>query len=375
MKSWDGLASETGKSDMAAVRGSGSTHDDACDRVRFFTIADSGYFLGLVGLVNSLRLQGHEELVTVIDLGLAADQRAVLQTECEFVKPPSDVHRHAWLLEPYACMVRRAKTVVYVDSDIIITAPLDEILVSADSGRICVFGNVPHTRWFSQWEQIFSLPCAPRKQTYINAGFLAFSPACFPQLLSRWWECCDLLVGQPTVLDTNNQDSPTALSSQDAINAILMSEVALDRIDFQPAGAEAQGPVQLRNTRVVDITTLECQLEGQQTTLLHAWGVPKPWDPDADGLRHSAYLRCLRRLVVSQDLAVRLPPDGVAAWLQPGLRGALAFWLHSQARRSRRNAKARIRRAVGRLGAPRDLDSERSAGLAETTSRRDPFRS
>ena len=56
--------------------------------VGFFTIADANYFLGLVALVNSLRLQGHADPITVLDLGLQTDQREALETECDFVTPP-----------------------------------------------------------------------------------------------------------------------------------------------------------------------------------------------------------------------------------------------------------------------------------------------
>jgi hypothetical protein len=50
-----------------------------CDReVVFYTICTPDYFVGLVGLVNSLRLLGHRERVVVLDCVLSADRRAVL---------------------------------------------------------------------------------------------------------------------------------------------------------------------------------------------------------------------------------------------------------------------------------------------------------
>ena len=71
--------------------------------VGFFTIADATYFVGLVALVNSLRLQGHADPITVLDLGLQAEQREVLQAECDLVMPPHASQRHPWLMEPTAC--------------------------------------------------------------------------------------------------------------------------------------------------------------------------------------------------------------------------------------------------------------------------------
>ena len=335
---------------------------DAPAPVRFFTIADAGYFPGLVGLVNSLRLQGHGEPITVLDLGLLAEQRAALQTECEFVVPPSEILDTRGLWSRTRASFETSKLSCM------------SILTSSSAGRST--GSSPlHRRDGSaclrmrrrlagsrSGNRSSVSVAAPRKQTYINAGFLAFSTACFPQLLSRWSECCGQLVSPPTHLDPNDLDSPTALSSQDALNAVLMSELELDQIDFQPLTAEAQGQMQLHRTRVVDLGRLACRLDGQPTTLLHAWGSPKPWEyAAAKELRRSAYLRCLRRLLVSRDVAVKIPSDCVPMWLQPGLRGALSLWLLTQARRPLRGATRRTRQAARRLSGTRRLEQTASA--------------
>jgi hypothetical protein len=314
--------------------------------VRFFTLADSRYFPGLVALVNSLRLQGHHDPITVLDLGLSSDQRGVLGGQCEFVPAPVEAIRHPWLMQPYACMVRPADTVVYIDADIIVTHPLDTILASARQGRICVFANATANRWFSEWETVFGVSGPLRRQTYFNAGFLAFSTERFPDLLSRWWACCGRVVGHPTILEGATLASPTALSSQDALNALLMSEIGPHEIEFQPPCAEAQGPEQLARTRVVDVNTLACRLDGHPTTLLHAWGKRKPWEHDAArGLRRSAYLVCLRRLLTKGEVAVSFPVDQAPLWLRPGLGGTVALWGLTSARRPIRGIGAWLRRA------------------------------
>ena len=105
-----------------------------------------------------------------------------------------------------------------------------------------MFEDVQRTRWFAEWEGIFDLRQAPRKQTYINAGFLALSTRWFPEVLRRWSQSCEHLVGQETHLDTRSFDSPTALSSQDALNAVLMSDVDSDQIDLQPTKARRKDP-------------------------------------------------------------------------------------------------------------------------------------
>ena len=42
---------------------------------RFYCVADERYFLGAVGMINSLRLQGHAEPIHVLDCGLRPGQR------------------------------------------------------------------------------------------------------------------------------------------------------------------------------------------------------------------------------------------------------------------------------------------------------------
>ena len=41
----------------------------------FYCVADARYFLGAVGMINSLRVLGHEETVYVLDCGLTDGQR------------------------------------------------------------------------------------------------------------------------------------------------------------------------------------------------------------------------------------------------------------------------------------------------------------
>jgi hypothetical protein len=319
-----------------------------------FVLADARHFPGLVALVNSLRLHGRREPITVLDLGFEPEQRAALQDECEFVAPPEHSPRHPWLLEPRACMTREAEIVVYVDADVVVTGPLDGALRAARAGKVVLFADLMEDRRFDEWQEIFGLRGPVRHQTYGNAGFLAFSTQHFPDLLARWAECCERIVGETTYLDTGSFDSPTALSSQDALNAILMSELTPDQVDIQPAEAESQGQVQLTGTRVVDLTDLRCQRGGHAVALLHAWGTPKPWEPPArPTLRRSAYLTCLRRLLVAPDVAVQAPGALLPSWLRAGVRGRLSLWYLTQARRpwrgTRERAKGLAEELAGRL--------------------------
>ena len=53
---------------------------------RFYSIANSTYFLGLVGLINSVRASGHSYPFVVVDTGLTATQRALLDEHAEIVE-------------------------------------------------------------------------------------------------------------------------------------------------------------------------------------------------------------------------------------------------------------------------------------------------
>ena len=55
----------------------------AIEPAAFYCVADERYFLGAVGLVNSLRLVGHDEPIYLLDCGLTDDQRELLEPEVD----------------------------------------------------------------------------------------------------------------------------------------------------------------------------------------------------------------------------------------------------------------------------------------------------
>lgn len=321
-----------------------SSDSEADTPVRFCTLADANFYPGLVALVNSLRLQGHDDPISVLDLGLTPGQRATLAGECEFVAVPPGPPRHPWLLEPVACRARSAEIVVYIDADIIVTRPLHDLIERARSGHVVAFPDELPERWFAEWQDIFDLPRAPRHQVYVNAGFLAVSTVRHPTLLDEWARCCEAIIGRPTVRDDRrNVLTPVGLSSQDALNAILMSEIAEAALDVQPFGAEVQKP-QLRQAKVHDVHTLWCTFEGRPVTLLHHWGVRKPWNTTVRGYTVNAYSTCLRRLLVADDVAVPVDPREVPRWLRPGPVGVVAHALLHHALPAARRVVAPLRR-------------------------------
>ena len=315
--------------------------------VGFVTMADADHATGAVALVNSLRLLGHDGSITVLDLGLTAAQRRELSSECQIVPAP-DHPRHPWLLVPAACLAAApgAAVVVYLDSDIIVTAPLDEIIAEARAGQVCAFVDVLADRWFPDWADRLALDAPLRRQPYVNAGFVAFSTSVHEALVRRWGERCAALPGDDIRIDAFCLDDPCGLPDQDVLNAMLMSELPSGRLAAFPAAEIAQGRDQLAATRVIDRDTLACRRESARCVLLHSFGAPKPGQPGSRrDLPRTAYLVLLRRLLTGRGLAVHTQ-EPLVPWLRPGWRGVVTLHVTT----AWDAVRTRTRGVRGRLG-------------------------
>jgi hypothetical protein len=285
----------------------------------FYTIADAGFFPGLVALLNSLRLTGNSGELVALDRGLTKAQRKLLEGHVSLVELPQAPAGSPILLKPYAGVVGASGTIVLVDSDMIVTRSLEEFAVLAGEGRICAFPDPkPHRgRWFAEWEQELELRAPLRRRTYLNAGFLALSTDHWPDLLARWWELCGRV---PRDQHFGRFEQLFWAGDQDVLNAILASEIPEQAIAELPEDGEAY-PEDLLETVIVDERTLHCELRGHPTSILHYALSPKAWKRKAwVRIRDDAYVRLLPRLLFADDLTVRLEPSAVPLWLRPGAR-------------------------------------------------------
>jgi hypothetical protein len=283
-------------------------------KITFFTICNATYFPGLVGLLNSLRLMGHQDRVVVADCGLAPQQRALLAPHCTLVELASLSVKNPAQFKPFPYLLRPQGTVVMIDSDMILTRNLDAVLATAAQGKICVFPDGEKDRWFCEWSEIFGLSSSLRRQTYVCSGFVVFSTLQWPRLLERWWNACTRILTSPTYQE-GAPEGPTAQGDQDALNALLMSEFPSDALSLLP-NEEVASRWDFRSVRLVDSKTLNCQHRGRTLMRLHACLTPKPWQ--RAGVRQNVYLRLLRRLLSAPDVALSVPPGLLPVWLRQG---------------------------------------------------------
>ncbi len=324
------------------------------DDVTIFTIGDDAFFPGVAGLVNSLRVLGYSHRIVVADCGFSASQRQLLAPHAVLVPLSREAVKNPQQYKAFAYLVQPRGTVLAIDSDIIVTDRIDELLASAREGRIAVFPDPEESRWFAQWQDLFALALPPRRQVYVNSGFVAFSATRWPHLLERWWNACERIFSNPTIREGAARDHPTSQSDQDALNAILMSEIPAEAVAYQGRRAMVFR-WDFERVRVEDAATLRCSFEGERATALHAVAGPKPWQPAAasEASSRNAYVRLLRRLLIAEDAAVRVPASELAAWLRPGVSGRLRL----ESRAWLRSARKLLPRNTGLLARARKMRS------------------
>lgn len=312
------------------------------ESVSFFTIGNAAYFPGIVGLLNSLRLLGHGQQLFILDHGFTEAQRQALLPHCTLLRAPDSYVTNSALFKPFAHLVDPDGVVVTIDSDVLLTRSLEEIVAQAAEGCIVAYPDPEDDRVFAEWEEVFELPAAPRQQAYVCSHFVAFSTRHWPDLLGQWWEACQRIYTHPTIAEVGTQyPGATTQADQDALNALLMTRVPSEALLLLPPEERPHSPF-LPRVEIVDAQTLACRFEGHATTMLHADGNPKPWRRQAwVRVRDDAYVRLLKRLLHGDDVAMRWPAsESLPPWLRRGVVGDVPLRLlgrvNSIPRRKRR---------------------------------------
>ena len=289
------------------------------DGLTFYTIADRRFFVGAVALLNSLRLSGNEEPLVLLDAGLTAHQRLSLEPHARVVDLPRGASRAPYLSKPFPQLFDPEGLVAIIDSDIIVTARLAPA-VACGSGAVRAYADHPlaRGRWFGEWSATLGLRAPLRRQTYVNSGFVLVDVRRQPDFLARWWELCSRVPGRDFLRDHRN---PFDAADQDALNALLMSELPEDELEVLPETEFVLWDA-LRDVEVLDERTLACRRGAFEPLMLHYSFSPKPWERRA-WLRaqRNAFMALLPRLLFAADVPIRLDARHLPVWVRPSRAG------------------------------------------------------
>ena len=324
----------------------------AAPSATYVTPSDTQFFVGTVAMLNSLRLTGHDGELVVLDCGLSGAQRGRLEEHARVVSVPVAEGRPRHLYKASVADLAPTGLVVAIDSDVLVTGSLAGPLLDAQQGRISAFPERRAERRFASWQTLLGLAAPVREQPYVNAGFVAFSTERWPGLLARWQEVCRLVPGRPRSAYRPfeaSADDPFAFPDQDALNALLATEVPAGAVSVWDRALAPRTPG--IGVSVLDAGTLRCANDGRGTLLLHATGGPKPWERLGwSGAVFGAFVELLPRVLLADDVPLRLRRAELPVWLWDGLPGRASFGaLRLSAESARRVVHALPPRARRRL--------------------------
>ena len=278
----------------------------------FYCVADERYFLGAVGLVNSLRLQGHSEPIYLLDCGLSERQRELIAPEVELVAGPRETP--PWLLKTVAPLAHPAEVMVLIDTDMIATRPLGELIEAAAGGRVVAFRN-DRQRFFAQWGELTGLGPATRRP-YVSSGLVALGPGIGGQLLELLERLQPIVDFERTYWRRNERGYPFLYADQDVLNAILATR--LDPRQLTVLDERLAATLPFRGLRITDPDRVRCAYgDGVEPFVLHHFAA-KPW---LVRRRANPYSRLLTRLLLGSGAPVRLRPEQLPRRLRSGAAG------------------------------------------------------
>ena len=265
----------------------------------FYCVADERYFLGAVGLVNSLRLQGHSEPIYLLDCGLSEHQRELIGPEVEPLEPPAGAP--ATMLKTVAPLAHPAEVMVLIDTDMIATASLGTVIADAAAGSVVAFRN-DTDRHLPEWGELLDLgPLA--RHPYVSFAMLALAGPAGREILELVADRQRRVDFERTYWRERRITSyPLLYADQDVLNAVLGARVGSAELTALDQRLAPVPP--FTDLRVVDERRLRCAYgDGLEPLVVHHW-LAKPW---LEPTHHGVYSRLLRRLLIGDDVAVTVP--------------------------------------------------------------------
>lgn len=308
-----------------------------------YLVADANVFLGAVATVNSLRLTGHREPIFLLDCGLDAEQSRLLAQEVAVFRAPTGTVPH--LLKHILPLAEPADVMLLLDVDIVVTRSLEPLLAGATEGRGVAFADALAGRFDPHWGELLGLG-PPRPRTYVNTGALALPRELGLELLQLLQDKTDRIDPARSVIANGAPAYPFYFLDQDVLNAILAIRPSTDDLLVLEHRLAPHPP--FSGVRIRDQDTLDCAYDdGVHPFLLHHIQA-KPW---LAPVRQTVYSQLLRRLLLAEDLPIRVPPGRVPLRLREGKLASVD--------RARAEAVARWRRARARIGLRRRFAGRR----------------
>lgn len=310
----------------------------------FYVAAESRHFLGLVALINSLRLVGHDEPIYIGDCGLVEAHRRRLAAHATLVE--ADGARPPHMAKMVAPLAHPTDVMVLIDADIIVTRPLTELIDHAGSGKVVAFADKVAHRFDERWSQLLGLGPL-RRQPYVNSGLVVAERDLGATLLQQVAVGCEQVDVSRTCLANGSPDYPFYYLDQDVLNALLAT-YAVEKLELLEHRFAPFPP--FAGVRVLDEAALRCSYQdgGEPFALHHI--ARKPW---IAATRWNIYSRLLARLLLGEDVVLRLRRDEVPLRLQTGRiawldkrRSDTVAALHTT--RGRLALRSRLARRVGR---------------------------
>jgi hypothetical protein len=284
--------------------------------VAFYCVVDDRYFLGAVGMLNSLRLVGHTEPAYVLDCGLTDLQRDLLAPHATLI--PAAERTPPWLLKTIAPLRYPAEVMVLIDADIVVTRPLTRLIEDVAAGKVAAF-RTSYDRFFPEWGELLGLGAVERRP-YLCSALVLFGSDRGSEALRVLDEAQrripvpeDGWSGGRREFFRTAATFPFSALDQDALNAVLSSGVAAERVAALDHRLAPEPP--FPGLRPIDEEMLRCAYDdGTEPYVLHHLG-PKPWIAP---VRENLYSRMLVRLLTGPGIALTVPDSELPLRLRHG---------------------------------------------------------
>ncbi len=327
---------------------SGADHPPHAGVARaFYTLADSSYILGLVGLINSLRLVGHREPVFVLDCGLTEPQRRLIAAEATVVPLAKPIFPP--LAKALAPLLHPVPEMLLLDSDVIVTRALTPLFEEAGGDRVVGFADPVSPRFDRRWSELLGLP-DQQSHPYVNCGLLALGEEALP-LLEEFEQLRPQLDPATSYFEGGSPADPFYYADQDLLNALFGARLRPGQLIVHDQRLAPQPPFAGLEPAARGFGC--AYADGTEPFHLHYTHTRKPWLAPT---RTSVYTQLLSRLLVGPDLPLEPP----LAWVPLRLREGKA----AAAARLESGLRGRIAENRGRLGIRRRLEGRVQAAAA-----------